>query len=69
MQMKDIDNVVLGSFELADDYFNPGKWIIPQVGAVGTTGGVVAATGFNLAARKRLLSPELPFPRSVFGSA
>lgn len=60
LTMKDIDSVITGSFEVADGYHNPDKWIIPEIGAVGksgfevqnvgTTGGVVAATGFNLAA-------------------
>lgn len=60
MTMKDIDNIVMGSFEVADGYYSPDKWIIPELGAVGksglemqnvgTTGGVVAATGFNIAA-------------------
>lgn len=59
MTMKDIDHIVMGSMEMADGYFNPDKWIIPEVGAVGksgfeiqnvgTTGGVVAVAGFNLA--------------------
>ena len=60
MTMKDIDNIIMGSFEIADGYYSPDKWIIPELGAVGksgmemqnvgTTGGVVAATGFNIAA-------------------
>jgi acetyl-CoA C-acetyltransferase len=60
MSMKDIDNIIMGSFEVADGYYSPDKWIIPELGAVGksglemqnvgTTGGVVAATGFNIAA-------------------
>jgi len=60
MQMKDIDHLVGGSFEVADGYHCPDKWIIPELGAVGksglemqnvgTTGGVVAVAGFNLAA-------------------
>jgi acetyl-CoA C-acetyltransferase len=60
MSMKDIDNIVMGSFEVADGYYSPDKWIIPELGAVGksglemqnvgTTGGVVAATSFNIAA-------------------
>lgn len=60
MQMKDIDHMVMGSFEVADGYFSPDKWIMPECGAVGksgfeiqnvgTTGGVVAAAGFNIAA-------------------
>ena len=60
MTMKDIDNIVMGSFEVADGYYSPDKWIIPELGAVGksgfelqnvgTTGGVVAAASFNIAA-------------------
>ena len=60
MQMKDIDHLVMGSFEIADGYYSPDKWIIPEIGAVGksgfelqnvgTTGGVVAAASFNSAA-------------------
>jgi acetyl-CoA C-acetyltransferase len=60
MQMKDIDHMVMGSFEVADGYFSPDKWIMPECGAVGksgfeiqnvgTTGGVIAAAGFNIAA-------------------
>jgi acetyl-CoA C-acetyltransferase len=60
MQMKDIDHMVMGSFEVADGYFSPDKWIMPECGGVGksgfeiqnvgTTGGVVAAAGFNIAA-------------------
>jgi acetyl-CoA C-acetyltransferase len=60
MTMKEIDHVVLGSFEVADGYYLPDKWIIPELGAVGksgfeiqnvgTTGGVVAVASFNLAA-------------------
>jgi acetyl-CoA C-acetyltransferase len=60
MQMKDIDHLVGGSFEVADGYWVPDKWIIPELGAVGkagiemqnvgTTGGVVAAAGFTIAA-------------------
>ena len=60
MTMKDIDHIVLGSFEVADGYYLPDKWIIPELGAVGksgfeiqnvgTTGGVVAVASFNLAA-------------------
>jgi acetyl-CoA C-acetyltransferase len=60
MQVKDIDHMVMGSFEVADGYFSPDKWIMPECGAVGksgfeiqnvgTTGGVIAAAGFNIAA-------------------
>jgi acetyl-CoA C-acetyltransferase len=60
LTMKDVDCVIIGSFEPADGYSGPDKWIIPELGCVGkagfemqnvgTTGGVVAATGFNLAA-------------------
>ncbi len=60
MQMKDIDHLVGGSFEPADGYYSPDKWIIPELGAVGkagiemqnvgTTGGVVACAGFTIAA-------------------
>jgi acetyl-CoA C-acetyltransferase len=60
LTMKDIDCVILGSFEPADGYSGPDKWIIPEIGAVGkagfemqnvgTTGAVVCATGFNMAA-------------------
>ena len=60
MTMKEIDNIVLGSFEVTDGYHCPDKWIIPELGAVGksgfeiqnvgTTGGVVASASFNIAA-------------------
>jgi acetyl-CoA C-acetyltransferase len=60
MSIKDIDHVVIGSMELADGYHIPDKWIIPEIGCVGksgfeiqnvgTTGGVTAVAGFNLAA-------------------
>jgi len=60
LTIKDIDAVLTGSFEVADGYFNPDKWIIPEIGGVGksgfevqnvgTTGGVLCAAGFNLAA-------------------
>jgi acetyl-CoA C-acetyltransferase len=60
MTMKAIDHIVMGSFEVADGYHIPDKWIIPECGGVGksgfeiqnvgTTGGVVACGAFNLAA-------------------
>ncbi|MEE8471436.1 MAG: acetyl-CoA acetyltransferase [Dehalococcoidia bacterium] len=60
MTMKDIDHVVMGSMEVADGYHIPDKWIVPEIGCVGksgfeiqnvgTTGGVTAVAGFNLAA-------------------
>src|SRR4030043_236008 len=59
LTMKDIDCVILGSFEPADGYSGPDKWIVPEIGAVGkagfemqnvgTTGAEVAATGFKMA--------------------
>ncbi len=60
LTMKDVDCIIIGSFEPADGYSGPDKWIIPEIGGVGkagfemqnvgTTGAVVAATGFNMAA-------------------
>ncbi|MBE0480190.1 MAG: acetyl-CoA acetyltransferase [Dehalococcoidia bacterium] len=60
MTIKDIDHLVIGSFEVADGYFSPDKWIVPELGGVGkasiemqnvgTTGGIVAAAGFTVAA-------------------
>jgi acetyl-CoA C-acetyltransferase len=38
LKMKDIDSVITGSFEVADGYHNPDKWIIPEIGAVGKSG-------------------------------
>lgn len=59
MQIKDVEHVIMGSFEPADGYHIPDKWIMPECGLVGksgfemqnvgTTGGVVAAAGFTVA--------------------